>query len=816
MVGSDAGVRRGCGFLPRRGTPVLNNNIGNAFRRLAAALPVVVASLMLVAAVRPVQAGQPAPALSASVVRQIQALQAEKLARPPAQQKIDSQLVYELKLQRNDPALAAVSSLRSGVEVNGAGNTLVDIRATSPGDLAAFLTGIGATVVSRFEHDVRASIPLLRVEDVAARSEVRWIMPAAKYFLNKNTTSEGDATHRAAWARLASGFTGTGVKVGVLSDSDDGLAGVIGTGDLPPGVTTVPGQSGSPASGEGTAMMEIVYDLAPNVSLFFATADGSTAQFGNNIRTLRTTYACDIIIDDITFFIETPFHQGDTGAVSTTGAANVIQAVNDVVTAGAMYFSSAANDQNFDQGFSGTWEGDWADGGAAGAPLPAGRVHDFGGGQTYDVLTNASNGNQVVLDLWWADPLGGSANDYDLYLLNSTGAAVLYASTNAQSGTQDPVEEIGVGTYSGGANPRIVIWKSSGASGRFLHLGTNRGRLSIGTSGATRGHNAIGGMSVAATPAAAAACGGFPTGPNPGPFVGTNVTECFSSDGFRRVFFDANNSAIAPVDLQKPDFTAADGVSCSTPGFGTFYGTSAAAPHAGAIAALLKSVTPALTNAQILNFMKTTSIDIMAGGVDRDSGTGIVMADKSMTAADPCILTCPANITTTADLNACSTAVSYPAIGSSGACGTVTGVPASGSTFPVGTTTVTATSESGSSCSFTVTVQDTQFPTITCPPDMLVQAPDETGTVVTWPAAVANDNCPGVVVSYLPPNGSHLPIGNQTITATATDASTNATSCTFDVRVVTPIPALSVRMLVGLAALLLLAGLFLLRWKLGS
>ncbi len=80
------------------------------------------------------------------------------------------------------------------------------------------------------------------------------------------------------------------------------------------------------------------------------------------------------------------------------------------------------------------------------------------------------------------------------------------------------------------------------------------------------------------------------------------------------------------MTLVKPDIAAADGVSAKTPGFFPFFGTSAAAPHAAAMAALVKSARPDYTNAQILTAMKQTALDIRAAGLDRDSGYGIVMA----------------------------------------------------------------------------------------------------------------------------------------------------------------------------------------------
>jgi hypothetical protein len=87
------------------------------------------------------------------------------------------------------------------------------------------------------------------------------------------------------------------------------------------------------------------------------------------------------------------------------------------------------------------------------APLPlTGNVHNFGG-QNFDVIL--ANGNQI--NLYWSDPLGGSSNDYDLFILNAAGTAVLASSTNIQNGTQDPFEVTGTGV-----NLRIVVLKRPG------------------------------------------------------------------------------------------------------------------------------------------------------------------------------------------------------------------------------------------------------------------------------------------------------------------------------------------------------------------
>ena len=435
-----------------------------------------------------------------------------------------------------------------------------------------------------------------------------------------SVTSEGDVAHRAFSARGTFQINGTGVKIGVLSDGVANLAASQALGDLPPTVTVLPGQVGT--GDEGTAMLEIIHDLAPGAQLFFATAFSGITSFAANIRALRTA-GCDIIVDDVFYFAENPFQDGQApGVISSTNGGAILEAVNDVTASGALYFSSAGNEGNLTDGTAGVWEGNFVDGGATGAPIPAGRLHSFGA-QNFNLLTAASP-IDAPIGLFWSDPLGGSANDYDLFRLNAAGTAVAASSTNIQNGTQDPIELISQSTV----NPRIVIVKKAGAADRFLHLNSTRGRFQIVTSGQTHGHSAAAkAFSCAATPALAA---------YPNPFGPTNVSETFTSDGPRRIFFHANGTPITPGDLlntggllrQKPDITAADGVDVTgVGGFpSTFFGTSASAPHVAAIAGLIKSANPAFTDAQIRTALISSAIDIEAPGVDRDTGAGIIDA----------------------------------------------------------------------------------------------------------------------------------------------------------------------------------------------
>jgi hypothetical protein len=93
-----------------------------------------------------------------------------------------------------------------------------------------------------------------------------------------------------------------------LCESVDKLATAQQTGDGG-AVTVLPGQSGVPGTGEGTALLEIVYDLAPGAAAVFATTGDSEAAMATNIHALRGA-GCDILVDDAAFFSEPVFQDG--------------------------------------------------------------------------------------------------------------------------------------------------------------------------------------------------------------------------------------------------------------------------------------------------------------------------------------------------------------------------------------------------------------------------------------------------------------------------------------------------------------------------
>jgi hypothetical protein len=380
-----------------------------------------------------------AQSLTSSALDQITAILAEKNTRTPVQDKIDSQLLYASRAHRGIQPVPGVPGTFSAVAADNTGRVVVDIKAQVTDLVLAQIRSAGGTIINSFPalDAIRAVIPIDRVEDLAAIPEVRFIQPQEQ-FETRKVISQGDITHRANIARSRLGVNGSGIAVGVLSDTVNQLRTLQASGNLPancpagpPCVKVLPGQSGAGLgpNSEGTAMMEIVNSLAPGSNLIFATALNGEASFATNILKLQAAGA-RVLVDDIGYFAEPVFEDGI-----------IAKAINDVVAKGVIYFSAAGNDGNKANGTSGTWEGDYS-----GTVLPGALARmgisalNFGGGRNFNTITaTPSSGN---INLKWSDRLGASTNDYDLFLLDPSGGFVILQSTNRQNGTQDPLEQI--------------------------------------------------------------------------------------------------------------------------------------------------------------------------------------------------------------------------------------------------------------------------------------------------------------------------------------------------------------------------------------
>ena len=555
---------------------------------------------------------------------------AQKALRTPVERKVSSRLL-EARRDR-------VAAQRGGTDRadDGRGDderVLVDIRADVTSEVLERIEALGGEVEDRHPRyrSIRARLTPEAALELAELDAVQTIRPADRARTHQTedeeppmrNTSEGDAAHAAPAARTTYAVDGTGIGIGVISNGIGPLSEQQASGDLPSAINVLPGQEGH--GNEGAAMLEIVHDIAPGAELYFATASGGQARFAANIEALCRAGA-DIIVDDVYYSAEAVF-QDDV----------IAQAVSAAVGQGCFYFSAAGNEGNLTDSASGVWEGDYVAGSAFTVDgTNAGTRHKFAADAEENALTTGKFGSggdwRDSIVLQWADPWGASANDYDLFLVDSEGGVVA-SSTDTQSGSQLPVEIIETEILED-EDLRLVVVKVSGAD-RYLRLQALRARLGIATAGNTYGHAASAdAFGIGAVDARTA-------GGTDGVFDGTESVQYYSSDGPRRMFFEADGTALTAGDFSatggvlrnKPDFAAASCVTTATPGFSTFCGTSAAAPHAAAIAALALEAAGGpgqVTLAELRTAMATMALDIEAAGPDGDSGAGIVMAPAAV------------------------------------------------------------------------------------------------------------------------------------------------------------------------------------------
>jgi subtilisin family serine protease len=258
----------------------------------------------------------------------------------------------------------------------------------------------------------------------------------------------------------------------------------------------------------------------------------------------------------------------------------------------------------------------------------------------------------LILSFQWDQPFfsvsgaPGSASDMDIVLANAACDTVLEGSAEANIGG-DPVEVFSFTNFrftnpagSGVTTFNLVILKFVGPNPDLMKT-VNSGSVSFAefdtASGTSVDHsNALGGLGVGAAFYQQT------------PEFGTNppVIEAFSSAGGTPILFDiAGNRLPSPEVREQPDITAPDGTDTTFFGdsdvegnsFPNFFGTSAAAPHAAAVAALMKDLDAALTPDAIYAALKATAIDMddpqtpgFDTGFDFGTGHGLIQADAAL------------------------------------------------------------------------------------------------------------------------------------------------------------------------------------------
>jgi len=242
--------------------------------------------------------------------------------------------------------------------------------------------------------------------------------------------TEGDAVMGSDDVRSMLGIDGTGVLVGAISDGVDNMAVAQATGDLPGGILVNPALSGG--GDEGTAMLEIIHDIAPGAGLAFSGGFAglpTSLEFVESVDFLVNAGA-DVIVDDVGNFGEPYFEDGI-----------MAQAAANAVAMGAVFVSAAGN------GGLAHYQGFYVDTDPMDdTPFFNGGVtnlHDFGlaDGGLSDVGMSILTPGDIVVFLQWNDPFGMSSNDYDLIVLNPD-TLETFTSLGLQDGDDDPDESV--------------------------------------------------------------------------------------------------------------------------------------------------------------------------------------------------------------------------------------------------------------------------------------------------------------------------------------------------------------------------------------
>ncbi|WP_344238714.1 S8 family serine peptidase [Kribbella hippodromi] len=570
----------------------------------------VLSSVLLMVPMAVVAAVPPAAAAEAQA--------AGGAAAEPSSAKVPSML-------RSAAEAAAHKGKQARSLATGQGGRLgVQVYAAAPIDARqqADLTNLGVTVLSNSADFksvpgadlpntglVSAQVPYDKLDAVAALDWVTALRPSLRPAVDVGpVTAEGVQLHQADKAQ-ARGLTGRGQTIGVISGDADHVAEAIAAGELPADTRVL--RSAAYDNDEGTAMMEIIHDLAPDAKLAFASTLESNADYFQAFHVLAnagvTMIAEDIALDD-----EPAFQQGLGAATAEALAKHGIWVSS---SAGNLGNRHAPRVQAI-----GTGAGpDGVQGPYTGCPKNPDNVVKLRGNDTsYDL--NLLPGAAILPTLQWSEPRAiyptagqGGFTDLNLYLMDATGTKCLASSTAVQgNGVGDTIEQFEYDNTTGAPQAvKLVVDVESTSTARKAPVLDLRWRaLSAGVQTIdpperAGSMNPDSNYTVFAT-SAGAVNASVSTDPATAPL------EAYSAAGPTQLLTTTRCPAGKPgpcrgipgpgeLSFPAPNWLAADGESVSgAGGFGSgtcptevqgkcrFFGTSASAPTAAGVAALTR------------------------------------------------------------------------------------------------------------------------------------------------------------------------------------------------------------------------------------
>lgn len=468
------------------------------------------------------------------------------------------------------------------------------------------------------------------------------------------TTSQGDVAMNADIARELFNVDGSGVLIGVLSDSFNNLGlaeSDVASGDLPSGIQVLQDYPEG-GSDEGRALMQLIHDVAPGANFLFHTPYQSLSpyesqvEYANAILKLADAGA-RIIVSDVAIPFEPMFQDGII--------AQTIDSVTSRPGASSVsYFAAAGNEnrRSYESPFNPSGVID---------PISGGEFHDFDPGPGVDTFQSITipSGAGLLLPFQWDSPFfsvsggAGSPNDLDIFLYDSSGTNVLASSTESNI-NQDPAEflsflnEGSTGEFNlaiskkGGPDPGLMKYVAAGGGRDFKINEFDTASSTIFGNRNAKGAIAVGAASYLETPAFG---------------VDPAQLRLFSSAGGTPILFDTDgNRLLCPEVREQPGIVAPDGGNTTFFGddipedaddFPNFPGTSASVAHAAAVAALLLQADPSLSSTHIYNILQATALDMDDSstpefdvGFDFVTGYGLIQADRALSLVEePCLET---------------------------------------------------------------------------------------------------------------------------------------------------------------------------------
>lgn len=464
---------------------------------------------------------------------------------------------------------------------------------------------------------VEGTLPVSALTGVAGLASTQAVLAVQGFGTDAGSVqSQGDAAHKGPAARLL-GPTGSGVPVGIISNSINrvggGLAGSQASGDLPGPASTPHGQvqvlqDGSAGSDdEGRAMAEVVFDTAPGIrDMLFTTGQGAVTRAAGIDKLV--TAGAKIVADD-TFQITEPFFQDGI----------VAQAVDRAKAAGVTYLASAGNRARQ------SWEGTYAPTTDPRGISTSSNDFDPGAGadavQTVGTFTNRS----IFISLQWDEPFGQASTDLAVDVYSNGVYAFTVDSDNLA--TTIPSEFVSV-DIPGTVTIGIAVRRRAGVRAPFMKYVVG-GTPTFAIAEYDTSSQTINPDASSARGALTVAASNFATPATP---------EAFSSRGNAFKLFDKDGNRFASPEVRpKPDLSAADQVATTVTGFNPFAGTSAAAPSAAGVAALVLSAKPSLPVQEMAAILRNpanaTDCTATSGVPDTDCGFGFVLADGAVQSA---------------------------------------------------------------------------------------------------------------------------------------------------------------------------------------